>query len=395
MIRYRQFEDLFHIFIIDNGVTPCRKYLSDKYDPFITIIREGRNLGWEGGLLRGLKEVPKEVEFIMFANDDIFIPASSRTWLNDMLQWMKYPEVAAVGPTSNVVMGLQNIFTVNNFPFYSTAFLIGFCVLLRKEALEKVGGIDVSNPNCGDDLDLSIRLRDAGYKLVVDKNVFVYHHGFKTGERLYGTSKTTNGWNSYEQYQRTILWLIKKHGFARWQRLMLEMNQNFSMQYKYPFNEDSEGNLIRKMVHDEDKKIYELGCGNLLTVPQAIGVDMVPKGELIGSLGQERSVAEITADVSQELPFKDADLIIARHVLEHCIDTVTTLKYWHKVIRIGGRLIIAVPDEEMKSTISVNKEHVHAFTQQSLTHLMELVGFRNIKTMSGENNVSFIAEAYV
>jgi GT2 family glycosyltransferase len=109
-------------------------------------------------------------------------------------------------------MGLQNIFNINTEPQYSVSMLIGFCVLVRKEALEKVGGVDASNPNCGDDLDLSIRLTDAGYKLVVDKSVFIFHHGFKTGERLFGNAKTNNGWNSYEQYLTHLSKSMDLHG---------------------------------------------------------------------------------------------------------------------------------------------------------------------------------------
>ena len=79
--------------------------------------------------------------------------------------------------------------------------------MLSREALDKAGGVDDSLPNHGDDIDFSIRLRQQGYKLLMDRNVFVFHHGFKTGERLHGAY-----WNSMEMQDKTNHSLIRKHG---------------------------------------------------------------------------------------------------------------------------------------------------------------------------------------
>lgn len=385
LFEHRVGENLFKVYVIDNGDRSMVKdYLPKELLSQITVIEAGKNLGWEGGLKLGLTKVPKEVEFVMFLNDDTYIPFASRYWLHKMLQWFTFPLVSAVGPTTNVVMGLQNIFMSMNMSSASVQLLIGFCVLLRKSALEKVGGIDDTLPG-GDDFDLSIRLTDAGYKLILDKSVFIFHHGFKTGIRTKGDSNVNGGWNSFEMQQKVNTALITKHGFKRWQEFMLSINKVETSEID-PV-EDKEGILIKKLtLHG---KVYELGSGGQLTIPEAIGVDFYPKGEMIDTINTV-SVAEIVADVSKELPFKDADVLIARHILEHMTDPIETLKHWYNALNIGGQLIIAVPDEDLAITIPMNIEHKHAYTKPFLASLLEITGFKNIVLEDCKNGVSFV-----
>lgn len=53
-----------------------------------------------------------------------------------------------------------------------------------------------------------------------------------------------------------------------------------------------------------------------------------------------------------DLPDGSVDEIRACHVLEHLglADTLPTLKEWHRVLRSGGRLYVAVPDFERIAT---------------------------------------------
>ena len=370
----------FHIYVVNNGHKNSCDWIQDKR---VTVLQSGGNLGWEGGLKLGLKH--SKEPFTMFLNDDIHIPLSSFTWVGQMLQHFKNPKVGAVGPSSNVVMGFQNIFSQTERSVFKSTFLIGFCMLVRRKALEEAGGIDDTCPG-GDDLDLSIRLRDKGYTLLVDKNVFVYHHGFKTGNRLHGDASKKDGWNSFEKQEKTNHWLIRKHGFRKWHECMqgaYKLDTNLEKEVQ-----DAEGDIIRKKVKGE--KIIDLGCGGNKTLKKAIGVDMVKKGIEIDSLGGVTSDADIEADVSQGLPIKDVDTIIARHILEHMIDPVMTLKNWKTALKKGGRLILALPDEELYRTIPVNIEHVHAYTKESLKSLLDLVGFTVEEQLSGGNNISFI-----
>jgi GT2 family glycosyltransferase len=202
--------DPFRIIVVNNGEPEHSKCF--KEDPRLKILQQTENVGWERGLVAGLKV--SDAPFVLFMNDDTFIPASSSDWLTRLLSHFDEPDCAAVGPSSNVVMGKQNIFAPVPENLIRAKFLIGFCEAVRRADLDAVGGIDESLPG-GDDLDLSIRLRDLGKRLLIDRNVFVYHHGFKTGERVEGGPNQTGGWNSIDKIERTNHALIRKHGLFK------------------------------------------------------------------------------------------------------------------------------------------------------------------------------------
>lgn len=396
ILANRPAENFLKIYIVDNGDTRVLDYIPKELlrNQDMVIIEPGKNLGWEGGLKAGLKYVPADTEFVMFLNDDTFIPKFSRFWLNDMLQFFKDENVGIVGPSSNVVMGNQNIFMNIQSDYLNAQLLIGFCMLVRKSALEQVGGVDDTLPG-GDDFDLSIRMVDAGYKLIIDRTTFVYHHGFKTGERLKGGSNIQGGWNSYEMQHKVNTALIQKHGFKRFQELMIAISnkQPYLPNLVKNTTEDIEGIKVRELVKEpEGKVIYELGCGGRLTFENAIGVDMIDEGKFIDTI-KTKSVAKIKADISKELPFNDAQVIVARHILEHVINPIETLKYWYNSMVSGGQIIIAVPNEELFRTIPINVEHKHAFTPAFLVQLLFLLGFTDMQLVDPENSVSFIVSA--
>lgn len=383
-------EGLFNVIIVNNGHKNSCDHIKH---PLIKVVTTGANLGWEGGLIEGLKHT--DSPFVVFMNDDTFIPPSSREWINTLIRHFRDPKVAAVGPSSNTVMGFQNIFTTTGASVFATMFLIGFCMMVRRSALDEVGGVDPELPG-GDDIDLSIRLRKAGYFLYVDREAFVYHHGFQTGTRVYGDHTSKGGWNSYEQWHTTITALIKKHGLKAWYEYIMGAS-SFDvkkMHVRAAALEDSEGNIVRKYV--KGKQILDLGCGASKTVEHAIGIDMIPKGQLIHSLHTKPvSVADVVADITEELPFDDnsIDTIIARHIMEHVIDPIDVLKKWHKVLKKGGRLIVAVPNQGIISSIPMNKEHIHAFIPLSMKNLLEKVGYKVVKQEDPKNYVSFITIA--
>src|ERR1019366_3666450 len=70
-------EDMIHVYIVNNGDA---HNMDGIVHPRVTILQQKENLGWEGGLKKGL-EVAKE-EFIVFMNDDTYIPMTSMRWAN-------------------------------------------------------------------------------------------------------------------------------------------------------------------------------------------------------------------------------------------------------------------------------------------------------------------------
>ncbi len=370
-----------NLIIVNNGKQPIKDQFGQV--PGVAVLEPGRNLGWEGGLAYALER--SEAPFVCFQNDDTHIPRANCFFYEKMMMPFSDPNVGAVGPVSTTVMGMQSIFhpACPNTKV-EASFLIFFCVMLRRSFLDEVGGVDLTLPG-GDDLDLSMRLRKAGKKLVVTPEAFIIHHGFKTGIRVRGDSDTAGGWNSKEMTDKTNQALIRKHGFKAFMETMRGLEYLPTEPMK-----DLEGDLIRSMASGD--VVYELGVGGAKTIPTAIGIDRIPKGEKIPSRSGTLSVADIVADVQNKLPVAEnsGDLIIARHILEHCVDAIETLTNWNTALKVGGKLIVAVPNQDVINGIPMNQEHVHAFTPKSLKNLMNACGFAELTWTDPRNGISFV-----
>lgn len=377
--------DVIRIIVVNNGSKKVSGLIPKH--PRIEVIEAGKNLGWEGGLKKGLEK--SNTEFVCFMNDDTYVPFSSYFWLHYCLQVFQDRLTAACGPTSNCVSGSQNVFYDNNIrePFPYTNYLIGFCKVVRRSHLDAVGGIDDTLPG-GDDFDLSIRFRKAGYNLKIARSAFVYHHGFKTGIRTKGDSTRPGGWNSREMIETTNRALIRKHGF----RSFLEC---ISPQVMEPKTTEALGKPEKEVVRDflKGEKWVELGCGGDKVDESVVGVDRVPKGKTVPFMNGVISQADVVGDVSKPIPLpeKSFDTLIAKHILEHCVDPLQTMSHWVKLLKDDGRIIISIPDQSKSNTILLNPEHCHAYTPESLDNLMSIFGMKRVGFADGYNSIAITA----
>lgn len=373
-------DGLCNLIIVNNGQQPIKEYVLGW--PHTEVLEPGTNLGWERGLVYGLEHT--DSPFVVFQNDDTQIPRGNLRFYYNLLAIFNDASVAAVGPATTIASGWHSIF--QRYPLLrptEVSYLIFFTVMIRREHYNLAGMLDTSCPG-GDDIDLSIRLRKIGKKLVVNPDAFLIHHAFKTGERVRGGPNVAGGWNSQEMQERTNKWLIQKHGFKTYMETMRGL-----MPVPGAPSVDSEGDLVRSLV--KGGRVAELGCGPQKTVLDSVGIDRIPQGELIPYVARI-SVADITADISKNLPIEDScyDVVICRHILEHCIDSVKTLREWGRILKTGGQLIVAVPNENVSKSIPLNPEHVHAFTPDSLKNLMAVCGFREIALADPHNGISFV-----
>lgn len=198
----------YQVYVINNGAPESCDWI-DFAD--VTVVQAGSNIGWERGLQLGLERTISPL--VLFLNDDTLFLPSQRNWLARLVTDLDDPYVAAAGPASNMVAGPQSTLQPLPCTHYKARYLIGFCLLVRRAALDQVGGIDTTLPG-GDDIDLSMRLRAAGYTLVCDRTSFVYHYGFKTGTRIHGNHTRPGGWNSQQMIGATASALAAKHGAA-------------------------------------------------------------------------------------------------------------------------------------------------------------------------------------
>ena len=187
LFREQEGNQIFRLWIVNNGEPGSCDWANF---PGTTILEPGENLGWTRALATAMPFCTAPI--VCFMNDDIFFPPSSRGWMNRLLRYFEDEQVAGVGPATTERHGPQSIFTEEP-DVVDARMLLGCCMLVWRETLDEVGGIDVSWFT-GDDLDLSMRLRDAGYTLVVDKRELVYHHGGVTGAKVFGSLYNTDGW---------------------------------------------------------------------------------------------------------------------------------------------------------------------------------------------------------
>ncbi len=366
------------VVVVNNGSFP----LEDVLPKVVEIINPAGNKGWTGGLKLGVSlQVSSSSPYVVFLNDDTYVPLCSVSWLRDMVRVLETtPLCGVIGPSSNCVSGYQNIWSP---PFIigktEVPFLIGFCKVVRRKALEEIGGIDERWVH-GDDLDLSLRMRKGGYGLLCLKSTFVYHHGFQTGERMFGGREKKGGWNSQEQVENTNISIIKEHGFLNW----WEMYTGEWEPILSASNEDIEGNMVRNLCKSiSPSMVLDIGYGDTLTVKGSIGIDKKKDGiDLNRGLGK---FGGATGGHDHKY-----DRIIARHILEHLDKPDERIIEWLQRLTTEGKLIICCPNEDINDTIPMDKTHKHAFSPSYLRFIVEGCGGHVTFMRENVQGISFL-----
>jgi GT2 family glycosyltransferase len=175
-----------------------RTYVRGK--PWIRLIENETNLGYTKSANIGMSR--SSAEWVVLLNSDTIVTPG---WLEGMFEVVEaHPKAAMIGPVSNAaswqsVPELHDVkggwssnplpegvrpedvsLLVNNLSpkqFPEATLLNGFCTLMKREVIEQVGYLDeVAFPmGYGEENDLCLRVRKAGYTLVVADHVYVYH----------------------------------------------------------------------------------------------------------------------------------------------------------------------------------------------------------------------------
>ncbi|MGE5754873.1 MAG: glycosyltransferase family 2 protein, partial [Planctomycetaceae bacterium] len=136
-------------------------------------------------------------DYLLFFNNDIEI--SSSDWLEEMMRWAQLPGVGIVGPKmifpdgrvnhagiavtrdsfANLYWGdagdYWSIFGhVNSYRNYSG--LLGACQLMSRSTFEGLGGYDERFLLVCSDIDLCLKARQSGFRLVYDPHAVLIHH---------------------------------------------------------------------------------------------------------------------------------------------------------------------------------------------------------------------------
>lgn len=175
-----------------------RSYVRGK--PWIRLIENEKNLGYTKSANVGMSR--STAEWVVLLNSDTIVTPG---WLEGLFEVVQaHPKAAMIGPVSNAaswqsvpelhdvkggwssnplpegvrpedVSRLVNDLSPRQFP--EATLLNGFCTLMKREVIEQVGFLDeIAFPmGYGEENDLCLRVRKAGYTLVVADHVYVYH----------------------------------------------------------------------------------------------------------------------------------------------------------------------------------------------------------------------------
>lgn len=191
-------EGTYHLYLLDDrSPDPKIKELlstySEKFPDFIIAVRNEQNLGFPGNVNNGFKISKHDVVIL---NSDTLVSEGWLEKLNEVAN--KEESIAAVNPMSNygIISGLptanseiNDLFTFDEIskaflkhcePCYvETPILIGFCMYMKRRALDEVGHFDAETfkRGYGEESDWCMRARKMGLKLVVATESYVHHIG--------------------------------------------------------------------------------------------------------------------------------------------------------------------------------------------------------------------------
>ena len=69
----------------------------------------------------------------------------------------------------------------NHGRWFDADRLVGFCLLVKREVIDKIGPLDERfGIGCFEDDDWCLRAKQAGYRLLIAADAFVHHYGSRT-----------------------------------------------------------------------------------------------------------------------------------------------------------------------------------------------------------------------
>ncbi len=191
--------------IVDNGSTDDSLERFSKELPDCKVLPLGTNRGYAAAVNEGLKNTSSE--FVLLCNADLIFDRKRPTFCHDLLRALEADPVIAVvgvqqlfadgrwqrsfGLVPGVLSALSDLLgltflnrvlrtrlhamklqatTPRTVPYLDGAFLCA-----RREALEQIKGMDESFFFFGEDVDLCIRLRDKGFKVMFMPGFTIVH----------------------------------------------------------------------------------------------------------------------------------------------------------------------------------------------------------------------------
>lgn len=141
-----------------------------------TIVLE-LNKGFSTTVNAGLSEVSKDSDYIFYVGNDSFPIYDG--WLLDLIKLQQDTGAGIVCPANDRpgMKAYQHLYSAEFDSYWTADFFPSIAYLITKECFDKVGLWDTGFVNSGmyGDNDYCTRTRNAGFTIVVSKNVLLKH----------------------------------------------------------------------------------------------------------------------------------------------------------------------------------------------------------------------------
>ncbi|KZE77885.1 hypothetical protein AV654_20135 [Paenibacillus elgii] len=388
----------YEIIVVDNHSTdetvPWLRSQSD-----IKAIFNNENLGFPKACNQGI-EVSSGDNILLLNNDTIV----TSNWLTNLLTCLySREEVGAVGSVTNSCSYGQSIqvpynsieemhtFAIQYNQSSNPALwedrlkLVGYCMVIKKNVLDKVGLLDERfTPGNFEDDDLSLRIKLAGYRLVLCRDTFIHHFGsvsFRNNVDSYNKLLFTN----QEKF-------VKKWGFS-------------------PEDTIIRPGLVKQIdaVSTDPIRVLEIGSGcggtllyikNQFPYAEIYGVETNPSAVKVATEVTRHiysSLEEIFDQYSEDF----FDVIIVGNLGQFNENNINNIKMLQKLLTEDGQLITIAPNllhyRIIKKMLegTVNSSELQNWKLSDIQEAFNAAGYSDLEIVGFVEEISSNDQAFI
>jgi hypothetical protein len=228
--------DIADVIVVDNNSNDGSGHRLKEHFPEFKFIFSKRNLGYGGGINLALSRYMDDYDYFYIMNNDTTV---TRELLSSIMHaiksdvfdifgpiilyhesdviWFGGGKISSFGYTKHMFKGKKYSSIRSKLPeYYPTDFVTGCAMIVKREVFENFGLFDENFFMYGEDSDLCLRARKAGYRVGMINSAAVYH---KVSKSAGASAKDELAFSKLQAYYyaRNNMLLAKKHfsGFSR------------------------------------------------------------------------------------------------------------------------------------------------------------------------------------